>query len=182
MDVTFITGNPNKAEYLSKLIGLPISHQKIDLEEIQSLKLEEIVEHKLRQAYAIVQKPIIVEDASLEFEALGGLPGTFIKFFVDNTDEQVICDMVKGRSRRAWAKSIYGYYDGEHMEFFEGCLEGTIAQTPEGENGYGYDRFFVPAGYDVPRAALSPEDDEKTYLQIKPLDKVKEFLTRNTQS
>ena len=82
-NITFITGNQDKADYLAKYLGHPVDHLKLDLDEIQSLELKEIVEHKVRQAYEKVKKPVIVEDVSLEFEALGGLPGPFIKFFVE---------------------------------------------------------------------------------------------------
>ncbi|MFA6383501.1 MAG: non-canonical purine NTP pyrophosphatase, partial [Parcubacteria group bacterium] len=82
--ITFITGNQSKADYLANYLGLPIDHVKIDLDEIQSLDLKEIVTHKVRQAYQKVKKPVIVEDVSLEFKALGGLPGPFIRFFVEN--------------------------------------------------------------------------------------------------
>ena len=50
-NVTFITGNQSKADYLSKYLGHPVDHVKIDLDEIQSLDLKKIVEHKLKQAY-----------------------------------------------------------------------------------------------------------------------------------
>lgn len=49
-------------------------HEKIDLDEIQSLDLREIVEHKVRQAFEKTGKPVLVEDTSLRFEALGNLP------------------------------------------------------------------------------------------------------------
>jgi len=54
---------------------------KIDLDELQSLDLRVIVEHKVRQAYEKVGGPVLVEDVSLEFLALGRIPGPFIKFF-----------------------------------------------------------------------------------------------------
>lgn len=79
--ITFITGNQKKADYLAKYLGFPVEHKKIDLDEIQSLDLAEIIEHKVKQAYEIVKTPVIVEDVSLEFSALGRLPGPFIKFF-----------------------------------------------------------------------------------------------------
>lgn len=89
--ITFITGNPKKAEYLEKYLGFPIEHIKLDLDELQSLDLYEIVEHKVRQAYAKIGKPVLVEDASLEFSAFGRLPGTFIKFFLEEMSEETIC-------------------------------------------------------------------------------------------
>jgi len=79
--LTFITGNPKKAEYLSKYLSFHVSHQKIELDEIQSTDLMVIVEHKVRQAYDRVKSPILVEDVSLVFEDFGKLPGPFIKFF-----------------------------------------------------------------------------------------------------
>ncbi len=49
--IIFITGNQQKANYLEKYLGFPIEHIKLDLDEIQSLNLREIVEHKVKQAY-----------------------------------------------------------------------------------------------------------------------------------
>mgnify|MGYP003619857813 CR=1 FL=1 len=46
----FITGNQDKADYLARILGIELQHQKLDLDEIQSTSLEEIVEHKVRQA------------------------------------------------------------------------------------------------------------------------------------
>lgn len=174
--LTFITGNQNKADYLSKYLGFPVEHIKIDLDEIQSLDLSEIVEHKVKQAYEKVGGPVIVEDVSLEFGALGKLPGPFIRFFVDEVPFENICSMLDGKTRKATARCVFGYYDGQVLKLFEGKLGGEIANTPAGENGYGWDKIFIPDGYTVTRAELSEEDDRKTYLQIKPFAELKLFL------
>lgn len=47
-NVTFITSNQHKADALARMLGLPLAHQAVDLMEIQSTSLEEIVEHKVR--------------------------------------------------------------------------------------------------------------------------------------
>jgi non-canonical purine NTP pyrophosphatase (RdgB/HAM1 family) len=109
--ITFITGNQKKADYLAKYLGFPIEHIKLDLDELQSLSLREIVEHKVRQAYAKVGKPVIVEDVSFEFCALGRLPGTFIKFFVDEISLEKIISLLDGKDKRAIARAMIGYYD-----------------------------------------------------------------------
>lgn len=176
MHITFITGNQNKADYLAKYLERPVDHIKVDLDEIQSLNLKEIVEHKVRQAYEKVKKPVIVEDVSLEFEALNGLPGPFVRFFIEQIPFETICSMVNNKSRRAIARCVFGYYDGETLKLFEGSLGGTIAETPAGEYGYGWDKIFIPDGYTVTRAQLDEEHDRKTYLQIKPFDDLKLFL------
>jgi inosine/xanthosine triphosphate pyrophosphatase family protein len=84
--------------------------------------------------------------------------------------------MLDGKSREATALCTFGYYDGKELEFFEGKMCGKISTVPSGENGYGWDKIFIPDGYDVTRASLSEEDYQKTYLQIKPFEKVKNFL------
>ncbi len=57
-----------------------VDQLNVELDEIQSLDLQTIVKHKAQQAYEIVKGPVLVEDVSLEFNALGKLPGTFISF------------------------------------------------------------------------------------------------------
>ena len=175
-NVTFITGNQNKADYLAKYLGIPIRHQKIDLDEIQSLDLKEIVNHKVRQAYAEIKSPVLVEDVSLEFSALGRFPGTFIKFLIDEVPFENICRMLDGLSRSATAKCVFGYFDGNEIVYFEGKLDGKIADQPAGENGYGWDKIFIPAGYLITRAEMGEEDDKITYLKIKPFDQLKDFF------
>ncbi|MFA6285105.1 MAG: non-canonical purine NTP pyrophosphatase [Parcubacteria group bacterium] len=125
--VTFITGNQGKADYLAKYLGFPVDHRKIDLDEIQSLDLRKIVEHKVRQAFEMIRRPVIVEDVSLEFCALGKLPGPFIKFFVENMPFQTLCSLIDGKSRKAVARCVFGYFDGKTLKLFEGKLDGKIA-------------------------------------------------------
>ena len=174
--VIFITGNQGKADYLAKYLGFPVEHRKLDLEEIQSLDLKKILEQKVRQAYGIVKKPVIVEDVSLEFSALGKLPGPFIRFFVDTVPFATICSLVNGKTRKATARCVFGYFDGKELNLFEGKLEGEIAKKPAGKKGYGWDRIFIPAGYSVTRASLGEDDDRKTYLKAKPFAKLKRHL------
>lgn len=176
-DITFITGNQNKADYLAKYLNVPVKHQKVELDELQSLDLRTIVDHKVRQAYEVVKTPVLVEDVALEFSALGRFPGTFIKFLIDEVPFDTICRMLDGLSRDAVARCVFGYFDGDKVTFFEGSLEGTIAEHPAGDNGFGWDQIFIPEGYSVTRAELGEEDDMKTYTTIKPFDQLKSFFS-----
>jgi non-canonical purine NTP pyrophosphatase (RdgB/HAM1 family) len=175
-DAVFITGNQKKADYLAELLGHPIEHVKVDLEEIQSLDLREVVKHKLHQAYGEVKRPVLVEDAALEFAALGRLPGTFIKWFLEEMSLEDICHLVDGKDRAVTARCVFGYFDGTTETYFEGGMKGAVAETPAGTGGYGFDPIFIPEGYSVTRAELSKEDDHVTYLKIKPIEQVKAFL------
>ncbi len=174
--VTFITGNQNKADYLAKYLGMNIEHKKLDLDELQSLDLRTIVEHKVRQAYDLIQSPVLVEDVSLEFSALGRFPGPLIRYLLEEVDNATICRMLDGLSRDAIGRSMFGYYDGEEIVFFEGSIHGTIAERPAGENGFGWDKIFIPEGYTVTRAELGDEDYQKIYLKIRPFEVLKTFL------
>lgn len=178
-EVTFITGNQDKADYLGRLIGMPIKHHKIDIDELQSVDLKEVIEHKARQAYETLKTPVLVEDVSLEFNALNKLPGTFIKFFVDYTGLEATCRMLDGFSdRSAVAKCMYGYFDGNELKLFEGSASGIIADHPsDGKMGFGFDPIFIPDGYNGQiRSDLSQEDYDELYLVIKPINQLKEFL------
>lgn len=175
-DVVFITGNQKKADYFAKLIGRSINHTKLDLDEIQSLDLREVVQHKLQQAYAAVQRPVLVEDVALEFTALGKLPGTFIKWFQESLSHEELCRLLDGKDRSAVARCVFGYYDGNEEAYFEGRLHGSIPEHPAGAGGFGWDPIFIPEGCTVTRAELSPEDDEATYVKFKPFAQIRDFL------
>jgi inosine triphosphate pyrophosphatase len=174
--ITFVIGNQNKADYLAKLLGHPIDHMKLDLDEIQSLDLKEIVEHKVKKAYEVLKAPVIVEDVALEFEGLGCLPGPFIKFFIEQVSLEDICSLVDGKNRKATAKCVFGYFDGTNLKLLEGKLAGKVAEKPAGNSGFGWDKIFIPEGYNLTRASLSEQDNKKTYLTIKPLNQLKSFL------
>ena len=64
-EVIFVTGNQSKADYLSRMIDFPLQHHKYDLPEIQAATLEPIVEEKVRAAYKLADKAVLVEDESL---------------------------------------------------------------------------------------------------------------------
>lgn len=181
----FISGNQNKIDYLSRSLGITLEHQKIDLDEIQSADPKVVIEHKVKQAYTLLGKPVLVEDTSLSFNALDALPGPFVKFFVEANDGlENMCRMLDGfEDRSAYGSVIYGYFDGDQLRFFEGCLNGTIAAHPRGTGGYGWDRIFIPEGYgDLTRAELSPEDDLASYNQLRDTAGLRDFLLNQSSS
>ncbi len=175
-DVTFITGNQNKADYLAKYLSISINHQKVDLDEIQTLDLRKVVEHKVKQAYAQVQSPVLVEDVSLEFSALGRFPGTFIKFLIEEVPLETICRTLDGLSREAIGRCVFGFYDGNEVVYFEGKLNGKISEYPAGDNGFGWDKIFIPEGYSTTRAELNDEDYKTIYMKIRPIYQLKNFF------
>jgi inosine triphosphate pyrophosphatase len=175
----FITGNQSKADYLSRQLGVTLEHKKVEFDEIQSTNLHEITAHKLRQAYAACRQPVLVEDVSLVYTALGELPGPYIKWFIESAGDEACCRMLDGFSdRSATIYCTYGYYDGVNMAFFDSETHGTIAAEPRGINGFGFDRFFIHDGYDITRAEMTQEENERTYAEVmKPFAEVRDFMS-----
>ena len=177
-NITYITGNQKKADYLASYLEHPILYQKIDLDEIQSLDLKKIVKHKVRQAYDVIKNPVVVEDTSLEFKALGGLPGPFIKYFDGQMSWEDICSLLNDKDRSATAKCTFGYFDGEEEYYFEGSMAGVIAERPAGDQGFGFNCIFIPQGFKNTMSELNENDYKTVYTTIKPIMQLKDFLIK----
>ena len=76
MEIGFITGNPKKFSEIASNISpkVQLTQIKIDLIEPQTLSLSEISAHKAKQAFAIANKPVIVEDSGAFFDAYNEFP------------------------------------------------------------------------------------------------------------
>jgi non-canonical purine NTP pyrophosphatase (RdgB/HAM1 family) len=179
-NITFITGNPSKADQLSRYLNIAMNHQAVDLPEIQSLDLLEIVEHKTREAFKIVQSPVLVEDTSLTFHALGKLPGPFIKWFLGELDNQGLCRLLDGYAdRSATARVLFGYFDGHELKTFAGETKGTIADQPRGKNGFGWDPIFIPNGSQKTRAEMTQDEQSAMSMRRIALEKLEQYLSKN---
>lgn len=177
MNVTFITGNQGKADALAAWLGLDIAHQKLELDEIQSVDMRKVAEHKARQAYDILQKPILVEDVGLIFDALGGLPGPFIKWFVEYTGLEATAKLLDGFSdKSATAICTWAYFDGQQLQFIEGRQPGTIASEPRGRGGWGWDKIFIPKGSSITRGEMTTKQYRKSYTNAKNYPALRKLL------
>lgn len=177
IQLNFVTGNINKAKLLQKAIGFDVTHSHIDLTEIQSLDLEEIIVHKVKEAYSKLNSPVIVHDTALYFNALGHLPGPFIKWFLDSLGNNGLCKILDGfDDRSAYATVMLAFYDGKDIKIFQEKILGEIAKSPKGEKGFGWDPVFIPTGYDKTRAQLDESHYEKNSLTKILAEKMGEFL------
>lgn len=178
-DVVFVTGNEAKARYFSRLVGFSVSHQRLELEEIQSTDIKKITEDKARKAFDKVGLPVIVEDVGLYFEAWGELPGPFIKFFVEQENGlENLCRMLDSfTTRKARTVVVTTYYDGKTFTHFVGGSDGQISHHPIGKGGFGYDAIWCVEGYDGrTRAELTEAEDDESYRQARPLADMQDFF------
>lgn len=181
-NLTFITGNPGKAKQLSKYLGVPVNHYKLDLTEIQSVDLEKVIKHKVAEAFRILNVPVLVDDVGLTINSLGKLPGPFVKFFIQEIGNQGICDLLKNnKDRSAYATVAIGYSDGGTPKIFTGVINGTISKVAIGDGGFGWDQIMIPEGYKETRSQMN----EKDYLATDPrklaLAKFENFISKTDQ-
>ena len=177
MDVTFITGNEDKAKALEHWLGHPIAIERLELDDIQSVDVRKVSQHKAKQAYDILQKPVLVEDVGLAFTALNGLPGALIKWFVDTAGLDTTAKLLDGfTDKSATAVCVWTYYDGKKLHVVEGYQKGIIASEPRGKGGYGWDKIFIPDGSKVTRSEMSPSEYEASYTASKNFPAIRDLL------
>lgn len=175
INVTFISGNQDKVDFMAKHLGFSMPHQKVDLEEIQSMDLHTISEYKARRAYSIIKKPVLVEDVGLFCDGIGGLPGPLVKWFLETIGVEGVSKLACSSS--AYARVVFAYFDGDQPKFLDGEVKGRIADKPRGEGGYGWDRVFIPDGSDKTYGEMTDGELERFGLRtttIFPL--LKKFL------
>eukprot|EP00939_MAST-03C_sp_MAST-3C-sp1_P003792 g3792.t1 len=186
--ITFVTGNKNKlAEVVSILKKLDASFPydlrslKIDLPEIQSGDPDEIAREKCRRAAKIVGGAVIVEDTSLHFKALGGLPGPFIKFFLQRIGHDGLNNLLAAyKDKSAHAQCTFGFTEGagKDVHVFAGKTSGTIVAA-RGPTDFGWDPIFEPVeGGGRTYAEMSKEKKNAISHRYRALVKLCGFLTK----
>jgi XTP/dITP diphosphohydrolase len=92
------------------------------------------------------------EDSGLEVDSLGGAPGVYSARYagaptndVANV-EKLLHELARAENRRARFVCAVAVAepDGEVTATARGTCEGSIALTPRGAGGFGYDPIFIP--------------------------------------
>lgn len=173
----FVSGNENKAHEFSEILGIKLEMRKIELDEIQSIDVMMVTEHKLLEAYNKVKQPVIIEDTGLHIGFINEFPGALVKHYFKCMKSEGIA-MAHGTSP-ATAVTVIGYHNGSQMYFFEGAVKGNIASHARGENGFGWDNIFIPTGYDKTFAQMTAE--EKNACSMRKIALVKFMQVINPQ-
>jgi len=121
---------------------------------------------KARQVARATGLPAIADDSGLEVEALGGEPGVRSARYAgeEASDEdryRKVLDLMADipthkRRARFRCAAAYAEPDGEVM-LAEGTCPGRVARQPAGTGGFGYDPIFIPDGYSITMAQLTPD-------------------------
>lgn len=176
---TLVTGNQNKLAELQAILpaDFELDAKKLDLPEIQSLDPFEVVGEKLRAAFKILNKPVIVEDVSAELSCLNGLPGPFIRYFEERLGPSALHKLTRGYDdKKVTIRCTMGYFDGEQQKIFDGAVNGTIV-APRGDNGFGFDSVVITDGFEITNAEMSPEQKNSISHRALAVAGLVEFLT-----
>lgn len=175
-ELHFVTSNAGKAEEAKAILGISVKIVSLDIPEIQSFDLEEIVRQKAAKAFELVGQPLFVEDTGLFVDAWNGFPGPFVKYLKDVVGNEGMLKMLEMESnRKATAKAALAFYDGRELRVFLGEIEGKIVRKARGQS-WGWDPLFVPEGSEKTYAELSGAEKNKISHRRKALEKLKQFL------
>lgn len=161
--LVFVTGSDRKREEVERLLNRALERADIDLPEVQHVGLDHVAAAKALAAWEALgrQRAVIVEDTGLSFEAWSGLPGALVKWFVQTVGVEGLCRMLADfPDRRATATTVVAVYDGT-LRTFRGSIPGSIAESPRGENGFGWDSIFIPGGSERTFAEMEPSEKDR---------------------
>ncbi|WP_019645073.1 RdgB/HAM1 family non-canonical purine NTP pyrophosphatase [Novispirillum itersonii] len=106
--------------------------------------------------------PALSDDSGVSVSALDGAPGIYSARWAGPEKDfamamRKVIDLVGPNPDRSVAficVLCVAWPDG-HTECFEGRIDGTLTE-PRGTNGFGYDPFFTPDGYDQTFGEMDP--------------------------
>jgi non-canonical purine NTP pyrophosphatase (RdgB/HAM1 family) len=182
MTLYFITGNKNKfAE--AKAILPKLEQLVMDLTEIQETDAHKIIEYKLKEAMKHQQGEFVVEDTSLHMDCLNGLPGPFIKWFLQDLGVLKIAEIAHNMgNKNATYTVLIGYARNAEIQFFEGSIRGTI-EIPRGEKGFGgfgFDPIFQAQGETRTYGEMTREEKLRNSARSRAFTKLKEYLLKRS--
>lgn len=132
----------------------------VDLPEIQEVNTQGIAKEKALLGAQLAGGPCLVEDTSLKFHALGGMPGPYIKWFQERLKSDGLYKILTAyEDKTATAVCTLAFCPAPHADpvLFTGKVEGQIVAPVEGR-GFGWDSIFVPNGETRPFSLLSTEE------------------------
>ncbi len=163
----------------------PVSAASLDLPEPDEIGATFVdnADLKARSAADLSGLPSLADDSGLCVEALGDRPGIFSARWAI-ADPRVSPEAGPGEvaGERDFVRAMQRVHDeveaagpdasrnahfvcalalcwpDGHSEWFEGRVDGTLAWPPRGEDGFGYDPIFVPAGHDVTFGEMDPAE------------------------
>ncbi|KAI0677715.1 Maf/Ham1 [Trametes maxima] len=180
MKITFVTGNAGKLREVRQILGaanIEVESQELDIPEVQG-STQEVAIAKCRRAAELLGGPCITEDTALCFEALNGLPGPYIKYFLKELGHDGLNKLLIGfPTNAAWALCTFAYSAGPGTEpiLFEGRTDGRIVPA-RGTGNFGWDACFEALNTGKTYAEMEAGEKNKISHRGRALEKLEEYL------
>lgn len=171
--VTYVTSSSFKAQEVPILKtdvilddGRPVMDifdfdlRQVQIKETLEVDLFTMVKAEVEDAYTKLRVPCVVEHAGLIFEEFkdDSYPGGLTKPMW-NTLRDRFAEETHSTGRRATARAVVGYCDGQRIMTFSGETNGFLADRPRGSREFYWDTLFVP---DLPDGTAGTD----TYAEI----------------
>jgi XTP/dITP diphosphohydrolase len=174
--VVLATRNAHKVDELRRILA-PYDVTLVGLDEFADVPdVAEIgvtfADNALLKARAVAAATGLVavaDDSGLSVDALNGMPGVLSARWAGRHGDDaanlrlVLAQTVDVPDERRGAAFVCAAAavapDGREV-VVEGRVAGQLIREPRGSNGFGYDPIFVPTGYDVTTAELTPAEKD----------------------
>ena len=180
MKIAYITSNQQKFEEAVYILqGWELDRIPIDLTEIQG-DYHEIIKAKAKEALARLKMPLIVEDVSFCCEAIGNLPGPYVKDFLKALGDRGLYELIsKYPTQKVRVVCVAAYIQpGSEPLLFEGAVEGTVV-APRGNLRHGthsWNPIFQPNGSSKTMGEMTMEEHAQTSMRKIALTKLRHYL------
>lgn len=140
---------------------------------------------KARYVYKRYGLDCFADDTGLEVEALGGAPGVHTARYAypDRNDPEantrkLLRELEGQTNRRAAFRTVIALIEDGRESCFEGRVDGYIAETERGTEGFGYDPVFSPEETGKTFAELGIETKNRISHRARAVAKLCEYLCR----
>ena len=122
------------------------------------------------------------DDTGLEVAALDGEPGVYSARYAGESNnaqanmQKLLGKLESATDRSACFRTVIALNENGETHMFEGRVDGHIALTPQGNEGFGYDPIFVPEGFDKSFACLGLKEKNKISHRARAVAKLIAFL------
>jgi non-canonical purine NTP pyrophosphatase (RdgB/HAM1 family) len=178
--VVLATANPGKAREFGRLLGPAMVVESLPASVCMPAETETSCGANARLKAESVfgalggAVAVLADDSGIEVERLGGRPGVLSARFAGEgaTDEDNVCKLLveladeQERGARFVCSLCLVLPDllarsaGVKTIEVEGVLRGQITLVPKGDDGFGYDPVFLPAGWGSTLAEAGPADKD----------------------
>lgn len=177
MKLIFATGNKGKLREAAEILGDGfelMTPADFGINEEIPETGDTLMENSIQKAeyiYSKTGKDCFADDTGLEVDCLGGAPGVYTARYAgehcsfDDNMEKLLAEMATlgpDVPRTARFRSVVTLILNGEKHCFEGCVEGRIALSRSGRQGFGYDPVFIPDGFGGKTFAEISEEEKNS--------------------